>query len=54
MNPDRYFNVKKSWGKNVDCLFYSDHEDEEKNTIQRKKIEGRKETFFSLVIKGKS
>lgn len=34
MNPDRYFNVKESWGKNVDCLFYSDHEDNEKNIVK--------------------
>ena len=31
MNSSRYFNVKETWGKNVDCLFYSDHEDIEKN-----------------------
>jgi len=34
MNPDRYDNVKETWGKNVDCLFYSDHEDLEKNIIK--------------------
>lgn len=40
MNPDRYFNVKETWGKNVDCLFYSDHEDKEKNIV---KISNRKD-----------
>lgn len=34
MNPDRYFNVKETWGENVDCLFYSDHEDKDKNIIK--------------------
>ena len=33
-NPDRYFNVKETWGKDVDCIFYSDHEDKEKNIIK--------------------
>jgi hypothetical protein len=40
MNPDRYFNVKKTWGKDVNCLFYSDHEDTEKNII---KVSDRKD-----------
>jgi hypothetical protein len=31
---DRYFNVKETWGKEVDCLFYSDYEDLEKNIIK--------------------
>jgi len=34
MNPNRYYNVKETWGKDVDCLFYSDHEDSEKNIIK--------------------
>lgn len=34
MNPDRYYNVKETWGKNEDCLFYSDHEDNEKNIVK--------------------
>lgn len=34
MNPNRYINIKETWGKNVDCLFYSDHEDKEKNIIK--------------------
>lgn len=34
MNPQRYYNVKESWGKNVDCLFYSDHNDVDKNIIK--------------------
>lgn len=34
MNPDRYYNVKNTWGKNVDCLFYSDHEDKDKNIVK--------------------
>jgi hypothetical protein len=34
MYADRYFNVKETWGKSVDCLFYSDHEDSEKNIIK--------------------
>jgi hypothetical protein len=40
MNPERYFNVKETWGKDVDCLFYSDHEDAEKNII---KVSDRKD-----------
>jgi len=34
INPQRYYNVKESWGKNVDCLFYSDHNDVDKNIIK--------------------
>ena len=34
MNPDRYYNVKETWGKYLDCMFYSDHEDKEKNIIK--------------------
>jgi len=34
MYSNRYFNVKETWGKNVNCLFYSDHEDKEKNIIK--------------------
>ena len=34
MNPQRYYNVKETWGKDVDCLFYSDHEDKEKNIVK--------------------
>ena len=33
MNPDRYDNVIKTWGKDIDHIFYSDHEDLEKNII---------------------
>ena len=31
---DRYDNVMKSWGKDVDCIFYSDHENLDKNIIK--------------------
>lgn len=34
INPDRYYNVKETWGKDVDCLFYSDHRDVKKNIIK--------------------
>jgi hypothetical protein len=29
---DRYKNIKETWGKNVDCIFYSDYDD--KNVIK--------------------
>jgi len=34
MNPERYYNVVNTWGKNVDYLFYSDHEDSDKKIIK--------------------
>jgi hypothetical protein len=34
IQSDRYFNVKETWGKTVDCLFCSDHEDSEKNIMK--------------------
>lgn len=34
MNPQRYTNVVDTWGKNVDFLFYSDHEDIDKKIIK--------------------
>jgi hypothetical protein len=40
VNKNRYFNVMDTWGKYVDCLFYSDHEDKEKNII---KVSDRKD-----------
>ena len=33
MFPSRYDNVIKTWGKDIDHIFYSDHEDLEKHTI---------------------
>jgi hypothetical protein len=30
----RYDNVMETWGKDVDCIFYSDHEDLDKNIIK--------------------
>jgi len=34
MNDERYHNIISTWGKNVDCLFYSDHEDNDKKIIK--------------------
>jgi hypothetical protein len=34
MFPSRYDNVIKTWGKDIDHIFYSDHEDLEKNIIR--------------------
>jgi hypothetical protein len=31
---DRYDNVMNTWGKDVDCIFYSDHEDLDRNIIK--------------------
>jgi len=47
MNPSRYFNIKETWGKDVDCLFYSDHEEIEKNII---KVSDRKD-YHSCELK---
>jgi hypothetical protein len=30
---ERYDNVMNTWGRDVDCIFYSDHEDLNKNII---------------------
>ena len=34
INPQRHTNVVNGWAKNVDYLFYSDHDNEEKNIIK--------------------
>jgi hypothetical protein len=34
MHADRYENVMTTWGQNVPCLFYSDHDDAEKSIIK--------------------
>ena len=31
---ERYDNVMNTWGGDVDCIFYSDHEDFDKNIIK--------------------
>lgn len=31
---DRYHNIKDTWGKSKDCLFYSDYEDLDKNIVK--------------------
>lgn len=33
VQQDRYFNVMETWGKDVDCLFYSDHSDKNYSNI---------------------
>lgn len=34
IHDDRYWNVMKTWGKDIECVFYSDHEDLSKNIIK--------------------
>ena len=33
-SADRYFNIKETWGKDVDCLFCSDYEDIERGIMK--------------------
>jgi hypothetical protein len=34
INKERYYNIKETWGSNVDTLFYSDYEELDKNIIK--------------------
>ena len=34
INKERFYNIKETWGSNVDTLFYSDYEELDKNIIK--------------------
>ena len=34
VKSERYYNVKETWGKDIDILFYSDYEDVDKKIIK--------------------
>lgn len=51
---DRYYNVVNTWGKNIDTIFFSDHEDSEKKIIKttnRKDYLGLEEKIINLFFK---